>query len=166
MTSKWKFQNRSSLRRTSRMLANSSKSCRHSVQLIDSAQRNVTARYRVQGCIRQRYKHASDYSKFSSASFAFRSASASRSTGTGTCNPFVSLPIHDISSSNSFSLLSSWTRYILGQHQRLERGEGYKTDILAASATASRVESSESLSFSSSVFANCRPLPMAAPWYP
>ena len=42
-------------------------------------------------------------------------------------------------------------------------GDGQKTDILAASKTASRVESSESLSFSNSVLANCRPLPMAAP---
>ena len=69
-----------------------------------------------------RHKDTSNYSKFSSASFAFRSASASRSAGTATCSPFVSLLTHDISSSNSFSLLSSWTRYILGEYQQLERG--------------------------------------------
>ena len=40
------------------------------------------------------------------------------------------------------------------------------THILAASKTASLVESSASFSFSSSVFASCRPFPTAAPWYP
>lgn len=40
------------------------------------------------------------------------------------------------------------------------------TYILAASKTASLVESSASFSFSSSAFASCRPFPTAAPWYP
>lgn len=39
-----------------------------------------------------------------------------------------------------------------------------ETYILAASMTASRVVSSDSFNFSSSVFASCRPLPTAAPW--
>ena len=38
--------------------------------------------------------------------------------------------------------------------------------ILAASKTASLVESSASFSFSSSALASCRPFPTAAPWYP
>jgi hypothetical protein len=36
----------------------------------------------------------------------------------------------------------------------------------AASKTASRVDNSDSFSFSNSVFASWRPLPMAAPWKP
>jgi hypothetical protein len=47
--------------------------------------------------------------------------------------------------------------------QKLDRETMY---IRAASVTASRVDSSARFSFSSSVFANWRPLPTAAPLYP
>jgi hypothetical protein len=110
-----------------------------------------------------------NYSKFSKAAFAFDSASLNKSLGTGRWTPLVSSPIHDISSSNSFSFASSWTRYILAIYdvRKIIQGEEkWETNILAASMTPSRVDSSASLSFSNSVFASWRPLPTAAPLYP
>lgn len=56
--------------------------------------------------------------------------------------------------------------YIVVHNQVNTKYKTVETYIRAASYTASRAVSSENFSFSSSVFASCRPFPTAAPLYP
>lgn len=119
-----------------------------------------------------RPRRDSDVTAYSSISssiccFAHDSASTSKSFGTAVCLFLLSGHIHDISSSISLSLASSCTLCILINHDSLAFDSCVKgavnTYMRAACFNTSRHVKLSRSSFSISVFAICRPLPVAHP---